>query len=425
MFDHDAPLPYKRSKVHIHQTVKFDFEREYTSEKITIKSVPGAGDFHDKEITKGKREKKVTLKCYGASAEEDRESFFQCLDWMKKQLEPEWTEASKAKNNDAAVLFQAVDAMLISVASTDWHAVLGSETSRKWEMFKVKFSEYICSKVLLPDAYDKQVTYMRERNKPMGLNHTEWYHRLATMNQYLPYFFPTMEALKLEYPTATFPDWWSLGSISTSDQKRVIIHKAPLSHQKALKRVDIGNEARNKLTVEQISEYFATIEALSDEERAKKKKAHDKKKGSDERNDKRDGDASHSRKDWRGKRQSKFSRGSGQKYHDRQGGGREEGRHVSNSYSNQGGRQANQNNRQDSRRNNYSGSQRDSGRDSRRRSEHHHIEEAIQNLINTWDDQFDMEETSSKDDDHRSQASQGDMYYSDEASGGEDGRDSR
>jgi hypothetical protein len=81
----------------------------------------------------------------------------------------------------------------------------------------------------LPEgAHDKQRMYLQERVKPQKMTSKEWWLRLQTLSrQRLVYFFPTMEDLKLEYPTATFPDWWKIGELTEADKKRIVITNAP------------------------------------------------------------------------------------------------------------------------------------------------------------------------------------------------------
>jgi len=161
--DATAPLPYIRKVKGTGETVKFTFEREKAAEK-TITRYDDTGALVGKEVEKVTTTIpiKVSLKCYGASAGEDRESFFEAFDRLQKALEPEWKDAAQAKDRNASVLFDAFDEMLVGVANSDWQVILGTETKRTWETFKVNVAKYICTKVLPPNAYDEQVLYLRE-----------------------------------------------------------------------------------------------------------------------------------------------------------------------------------------------------------------------------------------------------------------------
>ena len=257
-----VPLPYIRKVTGASETVKFTFEREKESEK-TITRYDDMGVRLGKEVEKVSTTIpiKVTLKCYGASAKEDRESFFEAFDRMQKALEPEWTAATRAKDRDATVLFDALDELLIGVANTDWRVVLGTETKRTWEVFKEKVAKYICTKVLPPNAYDEQVLYLRERAKPMSLTATEWNDRLATLSRYLPYCFESVDALKIEHPTATFTDWWKLGTLSEAEWRRIILHKAPTPWFNKLDDVDVGHQIMHADSPDHIVNYFSRLEA--------------------------------------------------------------------------------------------------------------------------------------------------------------------
>jgi hypothetical protein len=260
--DATVPLPYIRKAKGTTETTKFVFEREKESEKTIIR-------YDDKGVRTGKQVEKVstnipvkvTLKCYGASAGEDRESFFEAFDRLQKALEPEWTEAAKAKDRDATVLFDALDEVLIGVANSDWRVILGTETTRTWSMFKEKVAKYICTKVLPPNAYDEQVLYLRERSKPMSLSATEWNDCLETLSRYLPYFFESVDDLKVEYSTATFADWWKIGTLGEAERRRILLHKAPTPWFNKLDDVDVGHQIMHADTPDHIVNYFSRLEA--------------------------------------------------------------------------------------------------------------------------------------------------------------------
>ena len=268
--DSECPMPYVRTKSDYKQEeTKFVYEHEDVSEKIVTSTVEGKVTTVT-ETTKGMRTRKVTLKTYSHSSEEDCEHFFEALERLQKELEDEWTEAKKNKTNDATHLFAAFEHMLTGTANSEWHDVLGSETSRTWETFKAKVAEFICTRVLPEDAYNRQVTYMQERVKPMALTAKQWWLRMQTMNRYLPYFIINMEALKRENPTADFKSWWTSGGLSEAELKRTIIIKVPGDWQDKLRINDVGHDYRDKKSINDLIDYYTTLESL---ERGKRERA--------------------------------------------------------------------------------------------------------------------------------------------------------
>jgi hypothetical protein len=119
------------------EEMKFSFKYELESvKKIMSTDAEGNVKEVEEEITEMKI-KKVTLKTYGKSDQEDCEHFFEAMEKLKKELRTVWEEASKAKDRDAQILFDALDQMLIGTASSQWHNILATETKRDWETFKV------------------------------------------------------------------------------------------------------------------------------------------------------------------------------------------------------------------------------------------------------------------------------------------------
>jgi hypothetical protein len=423
--DATVPLPYVRKAKGTSETTKFMFDREKETEKTIIR-------YDEKGVQKEKQiEKvttnipvKVTLKCYGASAGEDRESFFEAFDWLQKALEPEWTEAAKAKERDATVLFDALDEVLIGVANSDWRVILGTETVRTWSMFKEKVSKYICTKVLPPNAYDEQVLYLRERSKPMSLSATEWNDRLETLSRYLPYFFESVDSLKVEYPSATFTDWWKLGTLSEAERRRIILHKAPTPWFNKLDDVDVGHQIMHEDKPDRIVNYFSRLEAREKanalKEKARKERNQHRQRqeltGSSRRQNERSNDRRYRndrRSDQAGRQSYSYSNNNnnnrGNRYRDR-GPRREQSQHA-------GG----QRNERPAWKEQIKGRDRPA-----RRDEHHYQEEEEeQHLIDTWNDQFHM--NTSEDDDlnqdnmHDTASQNHEAYYD---SGSEDSRDS-
>ena len=58
------------------------------------------------------KEIEVKLKCYGGSASEDAEHFFEAFEKLLKCRDEEYREIKKAKTRDASVLYKAMNEML-------------------------------------------------------------------------------------------------------------------------------------------------------------------------------------------------------------------------------------------------------------------------------------------------------------------------
>ncbi|KAG7357555.1 reverse transcriptase RNA-dependent DNA polymerase [Nitzschia inconspicua] len=170
-------------------------------------------------------------------------------------------------SNDAQVLFDGMDKMLIETANAEWHDVLGSTTKRDWETFKKTVATYITTKILPDDAYDIQVTYLQERMKPKKLDVKQWYLRMQTLNRYLPYFIPSIDKVKEINPSATFKEWWKDGMLSETNIKKTIKNKAPDSWQRQLKLNTIGPAQITKLTTNDLVGYYETLETLERRQR--------------------------------------------------------------------------------------------------------------------------------------------------------------
>ena len=220
--DKEAPLPYIRTKDEFKQeSVEFLFDKEKESTITKVKTdADGKKTGEEIEKTTTKSRYTVDLKTYGQSTKEDREHFFEAFDRLQKALVPEWKQAQRSMTTDCPVLFDAIDEMLIGTASQNWHDVLDGETDTTWQTFKGKVAMFICQKVLPQDAYNRQVSYMAERSKPMSLTAQEWWDLFQTVNRYLPFMIPNTTKLKEEVQGVTFPDWWVKGSLTEAAQRR-------------------------------------------------------------------------------------------------------------------------------------------------------------------------------------------------------------
>lgn len=235
----DVPLSYIHSKdSFVPNTVKFTYMKSVETVKIiaharAITGVPTITS--DKETYTSDQPAKIYLKTYSHTTKEDCEHFFEAFEKLKKELRTEWDKSKVVMTNDATVLFEAFDEMLTGVvANAQWNGVLGMESSRTWAMFKAKVAEFITTKVLPEDAYSRQVSFMRERSKPRSLTAKDWWSRIQTLNQYLPYFFTTIDEFKEHYPTETFRSWWVTGGLTELELKQIVTTRAPKAWQDSL-----------------------------------------------------------------------------------------------------------------------------------------------------------------------------------------------
>ena len=104
----DCVIPYTRKKKCVEfkpDTTKFTWEHEKTSTRVVvITDSRGTKSERKEELTETK-EMKVTLTTYGQTESEDCEHFFEAFQTLKHELEEVYSEVSKAKTNNANVLF--------------------------------------------------------------------------------------------------------------------------------------------------------------------------------------------------------------------------------------------------------------------------------------------------------------------------------
>ena len=263
--DKEAPLPYIRKdevKNHKAEEVKFKFEVEETATKTSETVDADKKTVVTTERITSTKVKTKTLKCYGHTAEEDPESFFIAFERLQTEMEIEWRVTESNQGNDAQVLFDAVEKMLIETASTEWKDILAQESLRNWKAFKSTMGKYITEKVLPDDAYEAQITYLNERAKPRKLTSRQWYLRMQTISRYLPYFIPNIEKVKLIKASATFPDWWKEGGLSEFTMRQIVKTKAPESWVRQLKLNTVGSTAMAKYSAADIIGYYETLETF-------------------------------------------------------------------------------------------------------------------------------------------------------------------
>ena len=243
--DAEAPMPYVRRKGEYRpEKVKFEYEKEITITKtITKKDKDDKVTTEEKIISMEPKSKKVLLATYSHDDNEDCEHFFDAFERLKTALIDEWQSAAGAQTRDATILFDAFDTMLIGTANTRWHDVLQSGTGRTWRDFKTLVALYINTKVVPANTYSKQLSYLRNRSKPMKLSADEWWIRMQTINRRLMYCFEQLDDLKRHKPNATFSDWWKEdskdnGTLTDQALKDILIEKGPNEWIRSLKRTD-------------------------------------------------------------------------------------------------------------------------------------------------------------------------------------------
>ena len=221
--DTEAPMPHIRLHPNFKpEEAKFEFEHtEPVTKTVQKKALSDKGVLEVTETyteqTEITKRKKVILKCYGHTAEEDGIVFFQCLNRMLKELAEEVRKSSQAKDKDASILFKAADKMLIGSANADWLTVLNSTgteadnvdtsgtTKTTWEVYKRLIASYICTQVYTGTCLcDHQVECMQSRHKPRSMTAKEWHRTFKECNNYMCYSFPDLAAMKRQFPNATF-----------------------------------------------------------------------------------------------------------------------------------------------------------------------------------------------------------------------------
>ena len=279
--DKEAPLPYIRRYPDFKpEEVKFEYEYEKESTKVTTKKYRKENTEVVEtytEVTTEVRSKKVTLKCYGHTWEEDPIVFFQCYTKMLKDLESVVRKASASKASDANTLFRAMDKMLIGTANANWQTTLQElakeptyldvrrNLKQNWEVYKNAVASYICGQVFSqPGIYDLQVKYLQNRHKPKGFTAMEWHRRFQEYNSYLCYLFPSLEAMKRQFEGADFTMWMTAkaGSLTEAQERRIIVENVKSSWKNALRCNDMSREFRESKPARALIDYYTTLEAL-------------------------------------------------------------------------------------------------------------------------------------------------------------------
>ena len=130
--DGDCPMPYVRAKVYLDyksEETKFTFECDAKSTKTITKQMEGKTQTIV-EVTKEMRTKKVVLKTWGHTGQEDCEHFFEAFEKLQTELQGEWEAARQAKTRDARILFKAFDQIVTGNANSEWHDTMANETKR-------------------------------------------------------------------------------------------------------------------------------------------------------------------------------------------------------------------------------------------------------------------------------------------------------
>jgi hypothetical protein len=261
--DHVMPLwRSKRKQEYEPVTVKFEYEEEVKSKKTTTRTVGTQPSTEIKETVIETRNKKVYLKVYSQSEQEDCEHFFEAFERFKKELAIPWTTASDAMVRDATILFNGMEKMLAGTALTEWHDVIGTTTDYSWKNFKTHVATFITTKVCPDDAYSRQRTYLQERRMPDGMEVHDYWIRLQTQNRYLPYLISTLEELKRWSPDSDFKGWWRDGGLSEQELRNIVVHRVPQAWQRELERNDIGHKVRNEGKIEDLIAHYTVLQRL-------------------------------------------------------------------------------------------------------------------------------------------------------------------
>ena len=263
-------LPYQRLK-RFHdfepETTKYVFEQEERSERNTTRVTDGK-TVTFKETQVSTTEKKVILKVYSQSADEDIEHFFEAFTHMQRELAKQMPSITKAKVNNAQLLFGAMEKLLDGTALTKWNDILlqtqpaNGTRNYDWEDFKKTTAAYITKKVLPHNAYAIQCRYMDQRPMPRGMQVDEWWARMQTLNRYLPYFIGSMEELKrvTDNGSATFADWWKLGLLGPHRLNTIVLSKVPNQWIVQLEKNDVSADYQRNTDTDTLVEYFGTLQ---------------------------------------------------------------------------------------------------------------------------------------------------------------------
>jgi len=279
LLDRQAPIPYIRSKGKKEfevPTVKFEFEREETKtvqkeQRNTANEPTGTIT----EVSTFAKDHKVTLKTFAHSSDEDGEHWIDALETLQKEMDVEWTKASKAKKEDATVLFQAMDKILLHSANAEWMDTMArydkknpDSTDKTWEKFKLCVCDFTTRVVFKYDAYDRQKSYLQERSKPYDLNAKEWFLRLETLSRMLPWLIPNVGKLQKEtISTANWKDLWVLGYLSEAEKRRIILTKMPGKWYKSIQLTDTSRELQDRADLPALTNHIGVIESLERAER--------------------------------------------------------------------------------------------------------------------------------------------------------------
>ena len=281
--DRLAPIPYVRDpakKAFEVPTVKFQFERQQTKtvteETRDEDGVPTGTVIKTSSYV---HDQKVTLKTFAHSADEDGEHFIEAIETLKKELEPEWMAALASKTNDATVLFQAMDRLLLHSANAEWMDTIGkydkkepNKTAKTWEKFKLCVANFTTRVVFKPDSYDRQKSYLQERVKPYDLTAKEWSLRLETISRMMPWLIPSVDKLKTEIvESASWKDWWILGYLSEAEERRMLFSKMPAKWHNTIQMTDHNREMQDRADISTLTNHLSTLESL---EKADKLRNH-------------------------------------------------------------------------------------------------------------------------------------------------------
>lgn len=208
--DADAVIPYKREEKFVR------YEPKTTKVFVTLQDG---------------RERKITLKVYKGSAEEDIEHFFEAFEEFQKEMKRVglWNDKFDI-NQEVPELFQHFDAIMQGTAQTDWYEIIGGTTSARvtWRDFKRLVAAYMMKKILKREPWQQQTSYMEQRMKPEGMSLKTWWKRFQSLNRYLRYMMDRKGMEEISGGKVTdFASLWNYGSFNEFQMKHILVNKVP------------------------------------------------------------------------------------------------------------------------------------------------------------------------------------------------------
>jgi hypothetical protein len=254
--DVTVPIPYIRrgSSKYVPGTTEYIYFEEVTSVVRKRRGTPTTArasetqtqppiaitDYEEVITEEKKRKKTLTIYRKDESQGEDAEHFFEAFSDLRSELSQDWTKISAAKTNDATRLFEATDKMMDGVAHNLWVGQIQkydnerlTTTSRvkdrTWEAYKIIMAKFITEDLFIgsEDAYAEQRQYMIIRTKPLSMSPSQWWNRIETIQNYLPYMIKSMDAYKGWVDIDGWKGWWVHGALRPYEVLQILEVKCP------------------------------------------------------------------------------------------------------------------------------------------------------------------------------------------------------